>query len=53
MTPEELETIYAAVSPDEAFETFDVMCVDNATVATVLGQEVAQEYAGWIYANLK
>lgn len=53
MTPAEIEANYAELSPDEAFEAFDAAGVDNATVAIVLGQEAANEYASWIYANLK
>ena len=53
MTREEILSTYAELSPAEAFEAFDFAAVDNATVAEVLGQEAAQEYASWIYANLK
>ena len=53
MTRVEIESAYAASPPDEAFEAFDAANVDNATIAEVLGQEAAQEYASWIYANLK
>lgn len=51
--PEEIRRTYADLSRDEAFEAFDGAGVDNATVAVVLGQEVAQEYSHWIYANLE
>jgi hypothetical protein len=53
MTPAEIEATYAGSYPDEAFEAFDAAGVDNATIAVVLGQEAANEYASWIYANLK
>jgi hypothetical protein len=53
MTSEEITATYADLSPSEAFEAFDYAGVDNATIGVVLGQEVAQEYANWIYANLK
>lgn len=53
MTPAEITATYADLSPDEAFEAYDAAGVDNATVGTVLGQEVAQEYASWVYFFLK
>jgi hypothetical protein len=53
MTTEEITATYADLSAAEAFEVFDAAMVDNATVAVVLGQEAAQEYANWQYMNLK
>ena len=53
MTPAAIEASYAGATPDEAFETFDAANVDNATVGIVLGQEVARDYASWVYANSK
>lgn len=53
MTPEELLDTYTDLSASDAFEAFDAAGVDNATVAEVLGQEAAQEYASWIGTNLK
>ena len=53
MSRDEIVATYADLSPAEAFEAFETANVDNATVAIVLGQEAAQEFASWIYANLK
>lgn len=53
MTREEIETAYAGAFIDDAFEAFDAAGVGIATVDIVLGQEVAKEYADWIYTNLK
>lgn len=53
MTKNEICDTYADLSPAEAFEALDAAGVDNATVAEVLGQEAAQEYASWVYYHLK
>ena len=53
MTADEIKSAYADLSPSDAFEAFDAAGVDNATVAVVLGQEVAQEFGHWIYATLE
>lgn len=50
---EEILATYSDLPADDAFEAYDAANVDNATVAIVLGQAAAQEYAAWIYANLK
>lgn len=53
LTAEEIESFYAGTPPDEAFEALDAAGIDNEMVATVLGQEVAQEFATWIYMHVK
>jgi hypothetical protein len=53
MTYDEIRETWGDLSAPEAFEAFEAAGVDNATVADAIGQEVAQEYAHWIYLNLK
>lgn len=53
MTPAEIRQLYEELSSPEFFEAMDAGMVDNATIEEALGPEVAQEYASWVYINLK
>ena len=53
MTTDEIKATWDELSEAEAFEAFDADSVDNATIVRVLGENVADDYSGWQYINIK
>lgn len=53
MTREDLLETYEILSPAEAYEAFDAAGIEPETVGLVLGKEVENQYANWIYLTQK
>lgn len=53
MTADEIKDLYHDLSEDEFFEAMDCDMVDECLIEQALGAGMVQEYARWIYINLK